>query len=65
MALNQPDDLLAGFDPIVDEIRAIRAKISAEYGNDRVKLGEALRAIQQQFKDRVVPAPGDIRKQAS
>lgn len=41
-------------DPLIDEVRAIRKKISDRYGNDVHKLGEHLREIEQQYKDRLV-----------
>jgi hypothetical protein len=41
-------------DAIVDEVRAIRADILAQFGNDVGKLCEHLREMEAQYGDRVV-----------
>jgi len=42
-------------DAIVDEVRAIRAEISAQFGNDIAKLSEHLREIEARYPGRVAP----------
>lgn len=44
-------------DPIVDEVRPIRAEISAAFDNDVSKLCEHLRSLEEQYKDRLVTGP--------
>ena len=44
-------------DPMIDEIRAIRRKISAEHGHDPKRLVEHYMEFQQQFADRLVAPP--------
>jgi hypothetical protein len=44
-------------DPLIDEVRAIRTDISNRFGNDVRKLGEYLREIERQYKDRLKSAP--------
>jgi hypothetical protein len=44
-------------DAIVDEIRGIRAEISARFGNDVGKLCEYLRRKEAEYGDRVVRSP--------
>jgi len=46
-------------DAIVDEVRAIRAELSARFGNDVAKLCEYLREREVQYGDRVVK-PGKL-----
>jgi hypothetical protein len=46
-------------DAIVDEVRAVRAKLSARFGNDIDKLCDHLRSIEAQYRDRVVQ-PGKL-----
>ncbi len=41
-------------DAIVDEVRAIRAEISAQFGNDVGNLCEYLRRKEAEYGDRVV-----------
>ena len=50
-------------DPLIDEIRAIRSKISAEFGDDVNQLVEHLREVEQQHASRVLQ-PDDIRRSA-
>jgi hypothetical protein len=44
----------ASVDPLIDEIRAIRRKISDRFGNDVDRLIEHLREVERQHPDRVV-----------
>jgi hypothetical protein len=46
-------------DAIVDEVRAIRAELSARFGNDVGKLCKYLRGREAQYGDRVVQ-PGKL-----
>ncbi|HEX8696806.1 MAG TPA: hypothetical protein VF746_30590 [Longimicrobium sp.] len=46
------------WDPIVDPIREIRMRISAQFDHDPVKLGEYLMKDQEQFRDRLI-SPGE------
>ena len=46
-------------DPNVDEIRAIRAKLSARFDNDIDKLCEYLRRKEAEYGDRIVQ-PGKL-----
>ena len=48
-------------DAIVDEVRAIRAELSARFGNDIDKLCDHLRSIEAQYADRVVQ-PGKLNR---
>ena len=41
-------------DPVIDEIREIRHRISARYDHDPAKLVAYLMQFQQQFRDRLV-----------
>lgn len=41
-------------DPLIDEIRAIRARISREHGDDVRRLGEHYMELQKQFKGRLI-----------
>jgi hypothetical protein len=42
------------YDPVVEEIRCFRAKHAARYGNDLVKICEALREKQKNSTRKVV-----------
>lgn len=44
-------------DPLVDEVRAARKKISARFGHDPKRIGEYYRALQEQYRDRFVKQP--------
>jgi len=46
-------------DPIVEETRAAREELEAEFGHDLNALWEHLQKVQEQFKDRVIS--GDPR----
>ncbi len=52
--MNEPQRESARPDPLIDEVRAIRAKISAQFGNDVGKLCEHLRSVEAQYPGRVV-----------
>lgn len=41
-------------DPLIDEVRAIRADISAEFGNDVGRLCEHLCQVEKQYAKRIV-----------
>lgn len=49
-------------DPLIDEVRAIRQRISEQFGNDVGKLCEHLRELEQQHPERVI-APGSSLKE--
>ena len=44
-------------DPVIDEIREIRHRISARYEHDPAKLVAYLMQFQEQFRDRLVYDP--------
>jgi len=47
-----------GNDPLIDEVRAIRKKLSDRFGNDVQKLAEYVRAVGEQHRrDHPRPAP--------
>ncbi len=41
-------------DPVIDEIRAIRKKISAEFGHDSSRLMEFYLQLQEKYSDRLL-----------
>jgi hypothetical protein len=41
-------------DPVIDEVRAVRHRISAECGHDPERLVAYYMQLQQQFRDRLV-----------
>jgi hypothetical protein len=47
-------------DPLIDEIRAIRGRISEEFGHDVNRLVDHLREIERQFPGRVLQ-PTDLQ----
>lgn len=47
-------------DELIDEIRAYRFAISAQYGHDIQRLGEALREMELQHPERVVTVEQSI-----
>ncbi len=47
-------------DELIDEIRAVRFAISAEYGHDIRRLGEALRDMERQHPERVITVEQSI-----
>jgi hypothetical protein len=44
-------------DPIVEETRAARKELEAEFGHDLNALWEHLQKVQDQFRDRVISGP--------
>jgi hypothetical protein len=48
-------------DPLIDEVRAIRHKISQEFGDDVNRLAEHLREIERQHPGRVLQ-PADLNR---
>lgn len=46
-------------DPLIDEIREIRHRISARFGHDPVRLGAYYMEMQErpEYRDRIVRAP--------
>jgi hypothetical protein len=44
-------------DPLIDEIRAIRKEIAAQFGNDIDRLCDHLQVIENQSPQRVVQPP--------
>ena len=52
-------------DPPIDEIRAIRARISRENGDDVRRLSEYLIEYQKQFADRLISTPPNKDKPAA
>lgn len=52
-------------DPLIDEIRAIRARISHEHGDDVRRLGEYYMKYQKQFSSRLITTPPNKDKPAA
>jgi hypothetical protein len=50
-------DEWTGFDDAIEEVRAIRRQLWAEFDNDPVKLGEYLSKYEKQFADRLIQTP--------
>jgi hypothetical protein len=48
-------------DPLIDEVRSIRHKISEEFGNDVKRLAEHLREIERNHQGRVLQ-PADLSR---
>ena len=46
-------------DPVIDEVREVRSRISAEFGDDPTKLIEHYIKLQQQHAERLIKAPND------
>lgn len=44
-------------DPLIDEIREIRARISREHGDDMQRLGKYFMEYQKQFADQLISTP--------
>ncbi len=44
-------------DPLIDEVRAIRRRLSERFGNDVDRLADHLKTIEKQHKGRVIKAP--------
>ncbi|MBN1342319.1 MAG: hypothetical protein JXQ73_06545 [Phycisphaerae bacterium] len=45
---------MGGDSPIVDEVRQRRMELSAQFGHDLKRYGEHIRALQEQYRDRLV-----------
>jgi hypothetical protein len=56
MSKHQPPD------PLIDEIRAIRVRISREHGDDVRRLGEHYMELQKQFSGPITP-PSSPKKE--
>jgi hypothetical protein len=41
-------------DPVIDEIRALRHRISARFDHDPARLIEYYRKLQEQYRDRLI-----------
>jgi hypothetical protein len=50
-------------DPLVAEIRAIRAQISREHGDDVRRLGEHYMELQKAFNGQIIPPPSTPKKE--
>ena len=50
-------------DPLIDEIRAIRARISREHGDDVRRLGEHYMELQKQFSGPVITPSSASKKE--
>jgi hypothetical protein len=50
-------------DPLIDEIRAIRARISREHGDDVRRLGEHYMELQKQFSGQSITPPSSPKKE--
>ena len=46
-------------DPLIDDIRAIRARLWEQAGHDLKRVAEEHRRIAEQLRDRIVRKPGD------
>jgi len=44
-------------DPVIDEVREVRHRISAEFDHDPVRLVAYYMKMQEQYRDRLVDAP--------
>jgi hypothetical protein len=44
-------------DPVIDEVRAVRHRISAQVDHDPVRLVAYYMKFQEQYRDRLVDAP--------
>ena len=44
-------------DPVIDEVRAVRRRISAQFGHDPRKLVEHYMELQQRHNDRLIERP--------
>lgn len=53
--MNEPmDEPWTEADDVIEEVREIRRRISAQFDDDPIKLGEYLMEYQKQFADRLV-----------
>ena len=44
-------------DPVIDEIREVRHRISARFGHDPERLFEHYMQVQKEYRDRLVDSP--------
>ena len=51
-------------DPVIDEVRSVRRKISASYGHDARKMIADHMKQQQRYADRLI-RPGQARRKSS
>jgi hypothetical protein len=51
-------------DPVIDEIREVRHRISAEFDHDPVRLVEHYIKLQEQYRDRLV-GPAERKEPAA
>ena len=47
-------------DPLIDEIRAVRHEISAEFGHDTHALLQHYRDMEKRYADRMLPPTGRL-----
>jgi hypothetical protein len=52
--MSQESDKSHGSDPLIEEIREIRRKISDAHGNDVLRLGKHLQEVQKRYPGRLV-----------
>lgn len=50
-------------DPVIDEIRAIRHRISEQFGHDPRRLLAHYRELQKRYADRLITAPKTEKSQ--
>jgi hypothetical protein len=50
-------------DPLIDEIRAIRARISREHGDDVRRLGEHYMELQERYSNQLSTPPSAPKKE--
>lgn len=46
-------------DPVIDEVRAVRKRISAQFDHDPQRLVEHYRKLQERHRDRLIRGPGE------
>ena len=49
----------AANDPVIDEVREVRHRISERFGHDPAKLVAYYMELQEQYKDRLLKAEGN------
>jgi len=52
MCATRREDSQASSDPLIDEVRAIRAELVAEFGNDVGRLCNHLREVEREYESR-------------
>ncbi|MFG0315253.1 MAG: hypothetical protein ACF8LL_13845, partial [Phycisphaerales bacterium] len=68
--MTQPANDRDSTDPLIDEVRALRAALAERFGGDVKQLAEYLRRVQDEHKAdhpirRLPPAPGATRPRAA